>query len=80
MTDKPFVHLHVHTKYSLLDGLSKIKKLVGRAKPQTMFSRAMIRIVLPSSGPAYRAPVMGATGIAPTPVQGGVRPALIREN
>ena len=26
-----FVHLHVHTEYSLLDGLSKIKRLVGRA-------------------------------------------------
>lgn len=27
-----FVHLHVHTEYSLLDGLSKIDKLVARAK------------------------------------------------
>lgn len=27
-----FTHLHVHTEYSLLDGLSKIKKLVARAK------------------------------------------------
>ncbi len=26
-----FVHLHVHTEYSLLDGLSKIKPLVARA-------------------------------------------------
>ncbi len=26
-----FVHLHVHSEYSLLDGFSKIKKLVGRA-------------------------------------------------
>ena len=24
---KPFVHLHVHTEYSLLDGLAKISKL-----------------------------------------------------
>ena len=30
MTD--FVHLHVHTEYSLLDGASDIKKLVARAK------------------------------------------------
>ena len=28
----PFVHLHVHSEYSLLDGLSKINKLVERAK------------------------------------------------
>lgn len=27
-----FVHLHVHTEYSLLDGLSKIKKLTGLVK------------------------------------------------
>ncbi len=27
-----FTHLHVHTEYSLLDGLCKIPKLVGRAK------------------------------------------------
>lgn len=27
-----FVHLHVHTQYSLLDGLSNITKLVDRAK------------------------------------------------
>ncbi len=36
-TDTPsnpnnFVHLHVHTEFSLLDGLSKIKKLVARAE------------------------------------------------
>jgi DNA polymerase-3 subunit alpha len=32
MSDQPFVHLHVHTEYSLLDGLSRITKLVARAK------------------------------------------------
>ena len=31
-----FVHLHVHTEYSLLDGLSKISKLVRRAKELDM--------------------------------------------
>src|SRR6266849_6383032 len=29
--EQPFVHLHVHTEFSLLDGLSKIDKLVARA-------------------------------------------------
>lgn len=32
----PFVHLHVHTEFSLLDGLSKIKALVKRAKALEM--------------------------------------------
>ncbi len=31
-----FVHLHVHTEYSLLDGFSKIPKLVDRAKELEM--------------------------------------------
>ncbi len=35
MTDS-FVHLHVHTVYSLLDGFSNIKKLVKRAKEMDM--------------------------------------------
>ncbi len=33
---KPFVHLHLHTEYSLLDGLTKIKKLVAKAKENNM--------------------------------------------
>ena len=31
-----FAHLHVHTEYSLLDGFSRIKKLVQQAKAQGM--------------------------------------------
>src|SRR3989344_7188367 len=31
-----FVHLHCHSEYSLLDGLSKIKKLVRRVKELEM--------------------------------------------
>lgn len=31
-----FVHLHVHTQYSLLDGFSNIKKLVKRVKEMNM--------------------------------------------
>ncbi len=36
-----FIHLHVHTEYSLLDGLSKIPKLVNRAKDLGMKSLAI---------------------------------------
>lgn len=31
---KPFVHLHVHTQYSLLDGASRVPQLVARAAEQ----------------------------------------------
>lgn len=36
-----FSHLHVHTEYSLLDGLTKIKKLVGYVKELGMESVAL---------------------------------------
>jgi DNA polymerase-3 subunit alpha len=39
--DNNFVHLHVHTEFSLLDGLSNIKKLVKRAKEQNMSAVAI---------------------------------------
>ncbi|MEX2007620.1 MAG: PHP domain-containing protein, partial [Candidatus Levyibacteriota bacterium] len=39
MTD--FVHLHNHSEYSLLDGLSKIKNMVARAKELDMKALAI---------------------------------------
>ncbi|RDY25942.1 DNA polymerase III subunit alpha [Romboutsia weinsteinii] len=39
--NKDFVHLHVHTEYSLLDGFSRVKKLVSRAKELNMSSIAI---------------------------------------
>ena len=36
-----FVHLHVHTEYSLLDGLSKISDLVSYIKKEDMKSVAI---------------------------------------
>src|SRR5512138_2984112 len=36
-----FVHLHVHSEYSLLDGFSNIKKLVKRAKEMNMPALAL---------------------------------------
>lgn len=36
-----FVHLHGHTEYSLLDGLSKVKKLVSAVKEMSMPAVAM---------------------------------------
>lgn len=37
----PFVHLHVHSTYSLLDGFSDIKKLVSKVKEMGMNSIAL---------------------------------------
>jgi DNA polymerase-3 subunit alpha len=36
-----FVHLHVHTEYSLLDGAGRVEKLVERAKDLGMKSVAI---------------------------------------
>ena len=38
---KDFVHLHVHTEYSLLDGFSRIDKLINRVKELGMKSVAI---------------------------------------
>jgi DNA polymerase-3 subunit alpha len=32
MIHADFVHLHVHTQYSLLDGANKLDDLIGQAK------------------------------------------------
>ena len=39
--NKDFDHLHVHTEYSLLDGFSRVKKLIKRAKELNMSSIAI---------------------------------------
>ena len=39
--NKEFVHLHVHTQYSLLDGSAKIKDLIQRTKELNMDSIAI---------------------------------------
>ncbi len=39
--DKPFTHLHTHSHYSLLDGLSKIPALVKKAKADGMTALAL---------------------------------------
>lgn len=38
---RPFVHLHVHSEYSLLDGLGRIQDLVARAKELDMPALAL---------------------------------------
>ncbi|MDQ2712728.1 MAG: DNA polymerase III subunit alpha [Acidobacteriota bacterium] len=41
MSERPFVHLHCHTDYSLLDGACDIKKLINVVKRQEMPAVAM---------------------------------------
>ncbi|HSU30138.1 MAG TPA: DNA polymerase III subunit alpha [Bryobacteraceae bacterium] len=41
MSERPFVHLHCHTDYSLLDGACEIKKLMGVVERQKMPAVAM---------------------------------------
>ncbi|MBV9267489.1 MAG: DNA polymerase III subunit alpha [Acidobacteriaceae bacterium] len=41
MSERPFVHLHCHTDYSLLDGACDIKKLMKIAREQRMPAIAM---------------------------------------
>ena len=41
MPDSSFVHLHVHTHYSLLDGVTRIEALVDRAKQLSMSAVAV---------------------------------------
>jgi len=41
MSERPFVHLHCHTDYSLLDGACDVKKLMGVVKRQNMPAVAM---------------------------------------
>ena len=38
---RPFVHLHVHSEYSLLDGLGRVEDLVVRAKELGMPALAL---------------------------------------
>ena len=39
--EKEFIHLHVHTEFSLLDGLSQIKRLVRRSAEAGMNALAI---------------------------------------
>ncbi|MCA9265887.1 MAG: DNA polymerase III subunit alpha, partial [Planctomycetales bacterium] len=41
MSDRPFVHLHCHSHYSLLDGAAPIGKLISRAKERGMNALAL---------------------------------------
>src|SRR5437764_1623760 len=41
MPDRPFVHLHCHSHYSLLDGASRVPELVARTRELGMNALAL---------------------------------------
>ena len=62
----PFVHLHVHTEYSLLDGSAKIKELVHRVKELGMDS-----IAITDHGAMY-----GAVEFYKAALDAGIKPII----
>ena len=38
---RPFVHLHSHSEYSLIDGISRLPQMVSRAKELNMPALAL---------------------------------------
>ncbi|GAB4530928.1 MAG: DNA polymerase III subunit alpha [Anaerolineales bacterium] len=61
-----FVHLHVHSEYSLLDGFSKIKKLVRRAKEMNM----------PAVGLTDHGTMFGVIEFYNAAIQEGIKPII----
>ena len=61
-----FAHLHVHTEYSLLDGMSNIPELVQRAKDQGMTALGMT-----DHGALY-----GAVGFYSACLEAGIKPVI----
>ncbi len=61
-----FVHLHVHTEYSLLDGSGKISKLIKRAKELEMKS-----IAITDHGTMY-----GAVDFYKEAIDNGIKPII----
>ncbi|OHA54155.1 MAG: DNA polymerase III subunit alpha [Candidatus Terrybacteria bacterium RIFCSPLOWO2_01_FULL_58_14] len=66
MPTQKFVHLHVHSHYSLLDGLAKIDQLVSRAK-----ELGMEALALTDHGALY-----GAVAFAQACVKAGIKPII----
>jgi DNA polymerase III subunit alpha len=66
MADDPFVHLHTHTEYSLLDGAARIEELVGEAK----------RLGQPAVSITDHGVLYGAVEFVAAAKQAGVKPII----
>ena len=58
MTDPSFVHLHVHSEYSLLDGAARIEPPKTNPAAPTIFSEAA-RLGMPRNTLRYRLDKLG---------------------
>ncbi len=65
-SDRNFVHLHIHTEYSLLDGANRISDLIGRTAELGMKS-----VAITDHGVMY-----GVIDFYKTAVKNGVKPIL----
>ena len=66
MSAPPFVHLHVHTHYSLLDGATRIQALIDRAKQFDM----------PAVAITDHGNMFGAIELYRTAVKAGIKPII----
>lgn len=66
MNSTDYVHLHVHTQYSLLDGACRIKKLIEKAAEYKM----------PALGMTDHGNMFGAVDFYQTAVKSGVKPII----
>lgn len=66
MSDKPFVHLHLHTGYSLLDGMIHLDELVTAA-----FDNDMLAVALTDHGNLF-----GAVKFAKKAKDKGIKPII----
>src|ERR1043165_3509634 len=66
MYHSDFVHLHVHTQYSLLDGACRIKELIQKAADYKM----------PALGMTDHGNLFGAITFYQTAVKMGVKPII----
>ncbi|MGH3468709.1 MAG: DNA polymerase III subunit alpha, partial [Thermocrispum sp.] len=66
MTDSSFVHLHVHTEYSMLDGAAKIAPLFAEAN----------RLGMPAVGMTDHGNMYGADEFYQQAVKAGVKPII----
>lgn len=66
MSDSQFVHLHLHTHYSLLDGATRIPELIARAK----------ELGMPAVAITDHGNLFGAVEFYRAAVAGGVKPII----